>query len=114
MAAATFVGFFISWLFYITIAASFSIKYREVWRPPKVLDDGARFHYLFKFGAWRGIEVPQKSSGRVADHPSSWPTNRELDNPTSRAASKVATNAMEAPTDLVCLRSAMTGTLQHA
>ena len=30
MAAATFVGFFISWVFYITNAAGFSVKHRDV------------------------------------------------------------------------------------
>src|SRR5258707_14073847 len=33
------------------------------------LDHGASFHYFFRFGVGRGVEVPQKSSGRVADNP---------------------------------------------
>ena len=33
-----------------------------------VLDDGGSFHYFFKFGVWRRVEVAPKSSYRVAHH----------------------------------------------
>jgi hypothetical protein len=39
MAAATFVGFFLSRLFYIGIAGGFFIKNRDVVRRPTILDD---------------------------------------------------------------------------
>lgn len=61
MAAATCVGFFISWLFYITNAAGFPLSTGKL----SPATEGPRWRRIFP------LPVPgaRKSSGSVADNP---------------------------------------------